>query len=144
LKTLRAFLIAPLAAPVWFWIQAMVTALLDPQFRGGTLTGAGQALVIVMAFGTPIAYLTALLAVGPALWWLRQHTGGTAAFGCAVIGVTLGAAVAKVIEPSLRGELFSIPLSPIVGAECGAAAAVVFWLLARRPAAPSEISEQTR
>ena len=119
----------------------MITALLDPQFRGGTLTGAGQALVVVMAFGTPIAYLTALLAVGPAVWWLRHHSGGLAAFGCVLIGVTLGAALAKVIEPSLRGELFSIPLSPIVGAECGAAAALVFWALARRPATPSELSE---
>lgn len=141
MKVARALLVAPLAAPLWFWFQAMVTALLDPQMRGATWSGAMQALALVVAFGAPIAYVAALLALWPAMWALRVYASTAAGVACVLLGVTLGAAVAYVIGPSLRGELFSIPLSPVVGAECGAAAAFVFWWLAKRPTVSTDVSE---
>ena len=132
LRLLRALFIAPMTAPIWFWLRAAVGVLLDSSRRDSVLPHGGTAFLVVIAVGAPIAYAAALVAFAPAAWWLRRHRDWIGGLGCAGIGAVVGAALATVLQPWFRGELVSVPLPATVGAECGLVAGGVFWAVATR------------
>lgn len=130
----RAFLLAPIAAPVGYTVAAlcllmwrMVTA------DESAPTPAAFATVVggIFAAGTPVAWVAALVVGLPTFLLLRNArrvTHGTVLTAAGAIGVVTSLALA----PFLRGELFSIPLPWWLGALLGAACGETFWRLYRR------------
>jgi len=132
-RTLRAFLIAPLAAPAAYAGGAIVIELTRELFgRGGSVPVRSLFMLVAMvaAIGAPIAYGAALVVGAPAFLLLRRANVLSRASLLAV-GVATGIAVAIVIAPQLRGELFSIPFPWWAGALIGAVSAEAFWRLVR-------------
>jgi hypothetical protein len=125
----RAFLLAPLVAPISYWAGALVLALADPNRRRMALRAPFAGLEYLLALGTPVAYAVTLVAAVPAIWLIR-HAGNWALGALLTLGGVVGLVAAVVLGPSLRGELFSIILPPLAGAGLGALSAGVFWWLA--------------
>jgi hypothetical protein len=98
--------------------------------RHQSLDDAGRALVVIVSFGAPVAYAATLIG-GGALWMLARRNAFIGLAPTAATGALLGALVSLVLAPSLRGELFSVPLPLWLGALLGVATAVVWWTLAR-------------
>ena len=123
-RLLRAFLIAPLAAPA-----AYVGALLivDTVRRGLPSTRAAADLVVVVAtVGLPVAYAATVLTAVPLYFLLRRIGRATRRF-IWTIGAIIGTAVAALLAPQLRGELFSIPFPWWAGSALGVVSAELFW-----------------
>jgi hypothetical protein len=133
---IKAFLVAPLAAPALYWFLLFVSAVTDPNRRGQTLRSPFAGIALVFVFGGLIAYAVTLIAGVPTYLLLRR-AGILGLASLLVAGACLGVATALALSPYLRGELFSIPLSPLHGVTLGAAVATVFWVLIRRDARPS-------
>ena len=129
---IRAFLVAPLAAPALYWIIAFISAAADPNRRGQALGSPFAGFGFVFVFGGLISYVVMLIAGVPAYLLLRR-AGILGLWPLLAAGVAIGVASAFALAPYLRGELFSIPLSPLHGAALGAAVAAVFWALTRTP-----------
>lgn len=129
---LRAFLIAPLAAPILYWAGTLALALADPNRRRVALQAPLAGLGYILAFGAPIAYAATLVASVPAIWLVR-HTGRRSLGALVVLGGIVGLIATVVLGPYLRADLFSVILSPLGGAGLGALSAGVFWWLAPRP-----------
>jgi hypothetical protein len=128
-RLVSASLIAPLAAPVLYYVGALIAALLDPVRRGSVGQSLLSGLAVVLAVGTPIAYAATFGAGLPALWIVRRA--GPLTIGRTVlVGLLAGVGVAIVIAPWLHGELVSIPLAPWHGGLLGAATAAVWYWLA--------------
>ena len=127
LRPWRAFLFAPLAAPVAFWAELLVEGTLDPARRAGMLRGAVGALGIVIAAGAPVAY-AASIAAGLPLWWLARR-GRLRLWVAVAAGALAGLVTALVLAPSLRGELISIPMGIWRGSAIGGISAVAWWRL---------------
>jgi len=130
MRVVRAFLCAPLTAPLLYWAGSLTSALLDPARRNAALQSPLTSLAFVVAFGSPLAYAASLVAGVPAWWLLRRQTAAASA-ALILLGAALGLATAIVMGPYLRGELFSIVLTPQQGAGLGAASGGVFLWLAR-------------
>ena len=126
-RTFRAFLLAPLAAPIAYAVTLL----------GGTLVGRGSMpsarsafdiVLAVFAAGVPLAYAAALVAGGPIYLLLRRfglvHRGTLWSAGAAI-----GTTVALLIAPLLRGDLFSIRFPWWAGALLGVVSADVFLRL---------------
>jgi len=127
---IRAFLVAPLAAPALYWIIAFISAVADPNRRGQALGSPFAGIAFIFVFGGLISYAVMLVAGVPTYLLLRR-AGILRLASVLVAGVCIGIASAFALAPYLRGELFSIPLSPFHGAALGAAVAAVFWTLVR-------------
>ena len=134
-RPLRAFLLAPLAAPV-ACAAALVADMLVRGLAGTASPPSATAVLeligVVGMVGAPLAYGAALLIGVPVFLVLgRFHaiTRWTVWLGGAVIG----AAIAVFLQPRLRGELFSVPFPWWVGAALGLVAAEVFWQLLAVP-----------
>jgi len=125
----RAFLLAPLTAPLSYGAVRLLEALADPARRPWALQNAGGGLGVIVAFGAPVAYGAALGVGLPALWLLRC-IGPVTRWRVVIVGAVIGVAVAAVLTPYLRGELVSAPLGPWRGALLGATTAAVWGLLA--------------
>ena len=125
-----AFLVAPLTAPVLYWVTSVGSALADPNRRHAALQNPLMSLVMVLAFGAPIAY-AATIVFGVPVYWLLDRRNALRAVPIVATGAVAGLVTALVVDPQLRGELFSIPLGPWRGIALGAATAVVFWWLSR-------------
>ncbi len=99
---------------------------------GGSVTVKSLFMLVAMvaAVGAPIAYGAMLVVGAPAFLLLRRANVLSRASLLAVGGAT-GIAVAIVIAPQLRGELFSIPFPWWAGALIGAVSAEAFWRLVR-------------
>ena len=132
-RLLRAFLIAPLAAPVGYAV-----ALLGVGVARGRPPSATNGLELVLAVATvglPLAYAATALVAAPAYFLLRR-------FGLAtrpivwVVGAGIGVVIALGIAPQLKGELFSIPFPWWAGAGLGILSAEVFWRVLTPPSAP--------
>jgi hypothetical protein len=127
-RVVRASLIAPLTAPVLYYVMAMVAALVDPARR----VSAGQrfldGLALVFAFGAPVAYAATFAVALPVLWVVRRVVPLTLA-RTILVGFLVGVAVASGLAPWLRGEPVSIPLPPWQGALLGGASAAVWYVL---------------
>jgi len=133
---IRAFLVAPLAAPALYWIIAFITAVADSNRRGQALGSPFAGIAFIVVFGGLISYAVTLIAGIPAYLLLRRA--GILGLGTLLLaGVCIGIVSAVALAPYLRGELFSIPLSPLHAAALGAAVAAVFWALVRRDTSPS-------
>ena len=134
-RPLRAFLLAPLAAPV-ACAAALVADMLVRGLAGTASPPSATAVLeligVVGMVGAPLAYGAALLIGVPVFLVLgRFHaiTRWTVWLGAAVIG----AVIAVFLQPRLRGELFSLPFPWWVGAALGLVAAEVFWRLLAVP-----------
>ena len=125
---LKAFIVAPLVAPILYWAIALALALADPNRRPLALEAPLSGLGYVLAFGIPIAYAATLVAAVPAIWLLR-HAGNRALAALLSLGAIVGLVAAFVLSPYLRGDLFSVILPPVEGAVLGAVSAGVFWWL---------------
>ena len=127
---IRAFLIAPLTAPAIYWIIAFISAVADPNRRALAWRSPFGGIAFLFVFGGLISYAVTLIAGVPAYLLLRR-TGILGLWSVLVAGVCIGVATAFALAPYLRGELFSIPLTPLHGAALGAGVAAVFWALSR-------------
>ncbi|MGE5836259.1 MAG: hypothetical protein ACM4AI_17425 [Acidobacteriota bacterium] len=132
---IRAFLVAPLAAPALYWIIAFISAVADPNRRGQALGSPFSGVAFIFVFGALISYAVMLVAGVPTYLLLRR-AGILGLASLIVAGVCIGVASAFALAPYLRGELFSIPLSPLHGVALGAAVAAVFWALVRGNTSP--------
>ncbi|HEX7796784.1 MAG TPA: hypothetical protein VF456_20620 [Vicinamibacterales bacterium] len=128
-RLVRASLIAPLTAPVLYYAMAIGAALLDPLRRASVSQSLLNSLVLVIAFGAPIAYV-ATLGIGLPLLWIVRRVAPLTLARTILVGFLVGVAVASGLAPWLRGELVSIPLPPWQGALLGGAAAAVWYQLA--------------
>lgn len=126
----KAFIVAPPTAPVLYWVTSVASALADPNRRNAALHNPLMSLVMVLAFGAPIAYAATLVFGVPVYWFLNRRNALRAA-PIVATGAVAGLVTALVVEPQFRGELFSIPLGPWRGMALGAATAVVFWWFSR-------------
>jgi hypothetical protein len=129
LRPWRAFLLAPLATPLAYWADMLIETGLDPGRHGAGVNEALNVLPVVIISAAPAAY-PATLALGIPLWLLARRR-GLPAWAAVSVGAIGGVATAYLIGPSLRGELFSIPMGPWRGAALGAITAAVWWRLLR-------------
>lgn len=126
----RAILLAPVVAPVGYWVGVgLATAAKTMADPAATLGSPSIRLLgMVLAIGAPVAY-AAMIVVGiPAYLALRRarRVGRLALWA---VGGVVGGAVALVLQPSLRGELFSIPFPAWAGVVLGVVTAEVFLRL---------------
>jgi hypothetical protein len=97
-------------------------------------------LGITLAAGAPIAYL-AMATAGLPTYLALRHAGLARRLPLWMAGGAVGATVAWLLGPSLKGELFSIPFPAWAGATLGMLTCEVFWrLLAWRGDHPPENS----
>jgi len=132
MRYFKALAIAPLTAPVLYWLASVLVALTDPNRMVGPRSAA-DGLTVILLVGGPVSYLAALVAAAPAIVMLRRWATG-AVPGVLAVGALVGAMTAIVLAPYLRGELFSVILSPLQGAALGGASAAVYCWLQLRPA----------
>ena len=134
-RLLLAFLVAPLAAPVVFIVGAVALEAIGfdsmPSLRSVRDLSIG-----VFALGTPTAYAAALVGGVPAYFLLRK-LGLENRWTLWAAGAAIGAAVALLLAPHLRGDFFSVRFPWWVGASIGVVSAETFWrLLGREPDGP--------
>ena len=132
-RFLRAFLVAPLAAPVLYWAWNLVAAAASgPDRRRAVLQDPLRELAVILAFGAPIAYGAALVAVllGFRLLRLRSRL---APVWIGLMGAATGVATSILLHPLFGGgDLFRVVLTPVQGAVLGGVSAVLFrWLWTR-------------
>ncbi|HET7456822.1 MAG TPA: hypothetical protein VFJ74_04140 [Gemmatimonadaceae bacterium] len=143
-RELTAALVAPLVAPVAYWIGLTTFGLarvLTRPDQYGHLPSLRQILWplgFILTVGAPIAWATAAVAGLPAYLVVRGDATAAVALGTGrraallAVGALLGAVVAQLMKPQLKGELFSIPFPPWAGALLGLAVAATFlWMVAR-------------
>ena len=134
---LNAFLLAPLAAPLGYWVGLLVWGvIIAARPDAGSAPGPGASLRLlglVLATGAPVAYGTTLVAGLPVYLALRR-LGWLGRAPLWVGGAVLGAVVALLMAPSLRSDLFSIPFPPWAGAALGVVVAETFRRLHPPPA----------
>ena len=134
-RPLRAFALAPLAAPIACAAALLADMLVRSLLGNGASPSARSAFDLVVAVGTigaPLAYGAALIVGAPLYLVLRRFgavTRWTVWFGAAVIG----AVIALFLQPRLRGDLFSVPFPWWVGAALALVSAEVFWRLLALP-----------
>jgi hypothetical protein len=121
----RAFLVAPLVAP----ITCAAALVLGELVSQGSIPSARSAFSLVLgvfAVGAPLAYAAALVAGWPVYALLRRF-GAVHRWTMWLGGAAIGAGVALLLAPLLRGELFSIPFPWWAGGLLGVATAETFW-----------------
>jgi hypothetical protein len=127
MRTVKAFVVAPMTAPILYWVGSLLAAMFDPT-RTASVQAAVAALGLILLFGGPIAYLATLVAVAPAIYLLRRWRRGAIPV-VLLLGAVVGVATSVVVGPYLRGELVSAILTRSQGAVLGCASAGVFcWL----------------
>jgi len=123
-----AFVVAPLAAPAAYEVSIAAVMLARVVFTGASLSsiaGARDAFIAVAAVGIPVAYGAALLAGLPIYLFLRRR-GPITAPALRTAGAVIGALVALLIAPRLRGGLFSISFPVWAGILLGLLCGEVF------------------
>lgn len=134
-RPLRAFLIAPLAAPIACAAALLADRIIRSAFGTDSTPSVGAALELVTVVGmvgAPVAYGAAFLVGAPMYLALRRFgllSRWTVWLGAAVIG----AVVAQLLQPRLRGELFTVPFPWWVGVALALVSAEVFWRLLAVP-----------
>lgn len=130
MRALKAFLIAPLMAPLVYWITSLASAMLDPVRRHAASQSFFTSFAIVMLIGGAVSYAATAVIGGPIYWFVARRNGLGLATAVSS-GAVGGATIAALLGPSLHGDLVSIPLGPLRGAVMGASVAVVFWYFLR-------------
>jgi uncharacterized membrane protein len=126
----RATLIAPLAVPLLYCLGSLAAVFADPQRRAYEGHNLASGVGLVFAFAAPVAYAATFGLALPGLWLVRR-LGRLTLVTTVAVGLVVGWGVAAVLEPHLRSDLLSVPLPPWSGALLGAAAAALWWRLAR-------------
>jgi hypothetical protein len=129
-RVLRAFLLAPLAVPVVYWADMLVETVMADPSRRTSLIEALRELTIVVLFAAPVAYAATVVVGLPAYLLLRRMRAFRGEI-MAGLGAVAGVVVALALKPHLGGDPFRVRLGSWRGALLGAAAALVFWYLAR-------------
>lgn len=130
-RLVKALLVAPLIAPAGYAIGVHVYGIAR-NFAQGRVTvlppvrAVVQVVWIIAMLGVPIAYGVAFLVAAPIFLMLRRY-GLASRWVVLAFGAALGVAVATIMAPQLRGELFSIPFPPWAGGALGLASAALFW-----------------
>lgn len=130
-----AFALAPLSAPIACAIAMVADTLVRVVIGATSMPSARSVLDLLLAVGAvgvPLAYAGAILGGVPAYLIFRRLgiiTRWTVWLGAAVIGTV----IAVLLQPHLRGDLFSLPFPWWVGAAIGIVAAEVFWRLLAMP-----------
>lgn len=134
MRYFKALAIAPLTAPLLYWMASVLVGIADLD-RTVAPRSAAEGLSVILLVGGPVSYLAALVAAAPAIVMLRRW-GASAVPGVLAVGAVVGAVTAIVLGRYLRGELFSVILTPWQGAALGGASAGVYcWLHLRTAAA---------
>src|SRR3954447_19425910 len=102
-----ATFIAPLAAPAGYVLGAVAIELGDMSNHRGLSSLFNLALPVFIV-GAPVAYGATLVGGLPAYLLLR-HGGWQGRRALWAAGAAIGAAVAVIMAPGLRGGLFSVP-----------------------------------
>lgn len=128
-RLLRATAIAPLIVPLLYCAGSLAAAFADPVRRPSAGQNLVSGVMLVFAFGAPVAYAATLCAGLPLLWVLRR-LGPLTLWRSVAVGLGVGYGTALALAPHLGRDLIRIPLPPWSGAVMGAAAAAVWWKLA--------------
>jgi hypothetical protein len=130
-----AFALAPLSAPIACAIALVADTLVRAIFGSTSMPSARSVFDLLLAVGTvgvPLAYAGAIVGGVPAYLVFRRLgiiRRWTVWLGAAVIGTV----IAVLLQPQLRGDLFSLPFPWWVGAAIGLVVAEVFWRLLAMP-----------
>src|SRR5687768_16529424 len=126
----RALLLAPLVAPVGYWVGVGLATAAKAVAEPATTLGSPSVrlLGMVLAVGAPVAYAATVVVGIPAYLALRRarRVGRSTLWA---VGGVVGAAMAMLLQPSLRGELFSIPFPAWAGVLLGVLTAEAFLRL---------------
>jgi hypothetical protein len=127
-RILGALLIAPLTAPAAyaaFLVAMMLSRVAFGSASSSSLSGIGELVLAVAALGVPLAYGAAFLAGAPIYLVLRRR-GVVAPQALWIVGAMIGALVALLLAPQLRGEPVSIRFPWWTGSLLGVLSAEVF------------------
>ena len=127
-RFIRALLIAPLVAPATYAAALVALVIGHAVFGSASLSsirGVGEIVLAVAAIGVPVAYAAAL-AFGAPIYLLLRRSGTVTPPMLWMTGAAIGAAVAVLLAPHLRGELFSIRFPLWAGILLGILCAEVF------------------
>ena len=134
-RSLLAFLVAPLAAPIAYVLGSLAVQAL----RSGSvpsMQSASDLVIGVFVLGAPTAYAAALV-VGVPTYFVLRRVGLVHRWPLWLAGAAIGAAGAATLTPWLRGAPFSIDFPWWTGALLGVVSAEVFWrVIAGRRASP--------
>lgn len=125
---LRGLLIGPLVAPVAYWIGVLLFVRRDAVRLD--LYRVLRELLVICAFGLPVAYAAVLLLGAPMLYglerlkWLRS----TSLVAAGAVG---GMVVAAVIAVGQQGAVFPVIMPLYAGAALGALVAGAVWWTGR-------------
>ena len=123
---LRAFVLAPLTAPLAYWVGLIAWGVIRAGVGGMPgVEGALRLLGWVLAVGAPIAYGAALVGGVPVYVVLRRR-GRLGRAPLWIAGAAIGSIVAMLLAPGLRSDLFSIPFPWWAGALLGVLVAEAF------------------
>jgi hypothetical protein len=126
-RIIRAFLVAPLAAPVAYSVALLGGTIVGPS-SVPSVRSAAELVLTIFAVGGACAYAAAILAGGP-IYLLLRRLALVSRWTLWLGGIAIGVTVALLLAPSLRGELFSIPFPWWVGALLGLVSAEAFLRL---------------
>jgi hypothetical protein len=143
-RTVLAFLVAPLAAPVAYVIATLAIQALGSGSAPSTRS-ALDLVIGVFVLGAPTAYAAALAAGVPTYLVLRK-LGLVSRWTLWIGGAAIGAIGALTLTPWLRGGLFSIEFPWWTGALLGLVSAEAFWrvLVGGRPSSRHEARDLAR
>ena len=130
-RLIRAFLVAPLAAPVGYAMGLALLGLIRVVSGAASVPSIGSLVSVtgmIAAIGIPVAYAAALVGAAPVYVVLRR-LGVVSSMTLWMTGTVIGVVVALLLAPQLKGELFSIPFPIWVGALLGLLCADVFQRL---------------
>jgi hypothetical protein len=124
-RLLWGFLLAPLAAPAAYAGALVAIVFWQATFRARSVGALGDLVTAVASIGVPLAYAAAFFGGAPAYFFLRAF-GIVSAWTLWLTGAALGAVVALLIRPMLRGDLFSLDFPWWVGGLLGVVSAEAF------------------
>ncbi len=132
---IRGLLVGAAVVPFGYWLAMMADALArEVRFD---LTRALRELMVITAFGAPLALAAVFMWGAPVVYVLRR-LGILRAATVVVTGAAGGALVGLLFAKFQGGALFRVkmplPLAVVLGALAGGAC----WLAGRRSAAPGE------
>ena len=121
----RALLVGPVAVPLAYWLGILVYGLMS-HFRFHWLQTLRE-LVVIFAFGLPIAYLAALVWGAPVVFLLGRldRLQPLPLIVAGALGGTAVAAWFALIQPG--GSIIQVHMSLAAGAALGAIAGIACW-----------------
>jgi len=133
----RGLLLGPVVVPIAYWLGGTAHAWARQDFRFD-VSHALRELLLIVAFGLPIAWAAALVWGAPVLYLLHR-LGWLRASNVAIAGALGGTLVAVGFAFDQQGSLFRVHMPVAAGAALGALAGVACWWAgqAGRPQAPA-------